>query len=128
MAETFPKEDKLKSRKTIEELFTSGKSVSQYPLRLAYMENAAGINNKFGVSVSKKYFKNAVDRNYVKRLLREVYRKNQGLLKDGTTPSYSFMLLYQGKEILTFDELTKKTILLFEKFRKTASPKTASEK
>ena len=60
---TYSKDEKLKSKKLIETLFTEGKSVSKYPLRLVYyqvdFENNSNI--KISVSVSKKHFKNAVD-------------------------------------------------------------------
>ena len=68
---SYPKNEKLKSHKTIDRLFSEGKSVSKYPLRLVYVENTDEQNSEkvlMGVSVSKKYFKKAVDRNYFKRV------------------------------------------------------------
>jgi ribonuclease P protein component len=63
----YPKKEKLKSKKTIELLFTEGKSVAKYPLRLVYSKTQNQEEKLlFGVSVSKKHFKNAVDRNYYK--------------------------------------------------------------
>lgn len=114
---TYPKNEKLKQRKLIDKLFTQGKSVAKYPLRLVFME----IENteqpfQLSVSVSKKYFKNAVDRNRFKRLLREAYRLNQHILKENNSKSYIFMFFYQTKEILSFEEINKKTVELFEKF------------
>ena len=69
---TYPKTEKLKSKTTIDLMFREGKSVSKYPLRLVYAKSTFGENPEFkmGVSVSKKYFKEAVDRNYFKRVLR----------------------------------------------------------
>lgn len=118
MAFTYPKIEKLKSRNSIDALFSNGKSVSKYPLRLVYLPEdfTDGAPIKIGVSVSKKYFKHSADRNYYKRLLRESYRLNKGLLENlGQT--YSFMLLYQSKDRLDFAEVNAKTVLLFEKFR-----------
>jgi ribonuclease P protein component len=115
---TYPKKEKLKSKTTIGLLFTEGKSVSKYPLRLVY--NNGNLNEgekiKIGVSVSKKYFKKAVDRNYFKRVLRETYRLNKHLLVDTIDKPYSFMLFYQSKDRLPYEEINRKTIQLFEKF------------
>jgi ribonuclease P protein component len=114
----YPKNEKLKSKITIGLLFSEGKSVSKYPLRLVYHSGALGDEQqlKVGVSVSKKYFKKAVDRNYFKRLLRESYRLNQQLLKQQLDQPYALMLFYQSKDRLSFEEINTKTVQLFEKF------------
>lgn len=117
---TYPKEEKLKSRTTIDLMFTGGKSVSKYPLRLVYVPlddiNAEGAPLKMGVSVSKKHFKRAHDRNYFKRLLRETYRHHKHIIIDRLDKPYAFMFFYQTKDRLTFEEIDTKTIQLFEKF------------
>ena len=69
-----------------------------------------------GVSVSKKHFKKAVDRNYFKRVLRECYRLNKHLLYEKLESPHAMMLMYQTKERLTFQEINEKTIQLFNKF------------
>ena len=119
---TYPKNEKLKSKITIDLLFSKGKSVSKYPLRLVYVKSDYGISVgseqkiKMGVSVSKKYFKHAVDRNYFKRVLRETYRLNKYLLIENLDKPYAFMFFYQTKERLSYEEINTKTIQLFEKF------------
>lgn len=119
---TYPKNEKLKSKTTIDLLFSKGKSVSKYPLRLVYVESDYGIPEdsdqkiKMGVSVSKKYFKHAVDRNYFKRVLRETYRLNKHLLIDNLDKPYAFMFFYQTKDRLSYEEIHTKTVQLFEKF------------
>lgn len=115
---TYPKNEKLKSKITIGLLFTEGKSVSKYPLRLVYKAGSfsEGEKIKMGVSVSKKNFKKAVDRNYFKRVLRETYRLNKHLLIDNLDQPYSFMFFYQTKDRLTYEQINTKTIQLFEKF------------
>lgn len=119
---TYPKIEKLKSKITIDLLFSKGKSVSKYPLRLVFVESDYGIPEgseqkiKMGVSVSKKYFKHAVDRNYFKRVLRETYRLNKHLLVDHLDKPYAMMFFYQTKDRLTYEEINTKTIQLFEKF------------
>lgn len=115
---TYPKSEKLKSRNTIDLMFKSGKSVSKYPLRLVFVKGNVdeGQILKMGVSVSKKYFKKAVDRNYFKRVLRETYRLNKHLLIDNLQEPHAFMLLYQSKDRLSYEEINLKTVQLFEKF------------
>ncbi len=123
---TYPKIEKLKSKTTIDLLFSKGASVSKYPLRLVYISGDFGENIpiKMGVSVSKKHFKNAVDRNYFKRVLRETYRLNKHLLLDNLNTPYAFMFLYQAKDRLTYEEINTKTIQLFEKFLGTIKKET----
>ncbi len=117
---SYPKNEKLKSRKTIDLLFTEGKTVTKYPLRLVYMETTFDddVPLKIGVSVSKKHFKNAVDRNYFKRVLRECYRLNKHILIDNLDKKFAMLFFYQTKDRLSYQEINEKTILLFEKFRK----------
>lgn len=118
MTFSYPKKEKLKSKNTIDLLFSEGKSVARFPLRLVFVpiELENGEKLKMGVSVSKKHFKKAVDRNYFKRILRETYRLNKHLLIDGLDKTYAFMFFYQTKERLKYDEINTKTIQLFEKF------------
>jgi ribonuclease P protein component len=121
MSFTYPKKEKLKSKTTIDLLFSEGNSVSKFPLRLVYVENkeANAEPLKMGVSVSKKYFKKAVDRNYFKRVLRETYRLNKHILLDTLEKPYAIMFFYQTKERLSFQEIEEKTIQLFQKFNET---------
>lgn len=114
---TYSQEEKLKSRKIIDQVFSKGSSVSKYPVRLAFCEVTDGDHIvQIGVSVSKKYFKKAVDRNYIKRLLRECYRLNKHLLTQKITKPHAFMLLYTSKEKPEFEQLQAKVIRVFEKF------------
>lgn len=100
----FGKDEKLKSRKSIEDLFAKGKSFTVAPIRVSYKFSISAESSKLlaGVTVSKKFFKKAVDRNRVKRLLREAYRLQKNDLKEliiakGLTGHLFFM--YNGKEI-----------------------------
>ena len=115
---TYPNHQKLKSKTTIDSLFSEGKSVSKYPLRLVYVENTEANAEviKMGVSVSKKYFKKAVDRNYFKRILRETYRLNKAILLENNDKNYAFMFFYQTKDRLSYAEIELKTKQLFQKF------------
>ena len=85
---TFRKAERLCSKKHIEALFAGdNRSLTAYPLRAVYTEteNEKIVNSKsvsLLISVSKRHFKHAVDRNRAKRLIREAYRLNKGLLLD----------------------------------------------
>jgi len=73
---TYSKSERLKSRKQIQTLFKKGKSITQYPVRVVFyfVPQQSNINCLAGFSVSKKHFSNAVDRNRIKRQMREAYR------------------------------------------------------
>ena len=115
---TYSKKEKLKSKKLIEQLFAEGQSVSAYPLRLVYIKTTFDddVIAKTGVSVSKRHFKSAVDRNRIKRLLREVYRLNKATYFNNITTQYAFMILYIGKELPTLTLVETKMKTLFDKF------------
>ena len=119
----YSKKDKLKSKKLIEKLFSEGKVITLFPLRLVYLKTSFEDSSvvKTGISVSKKLHKNATDRNKIKRLLREVYRLNKPKYFNNSSTPYAFMILYIGKEKPTFDSVNTKTQLLFQKFLKHTS-------
>jgi len=118
MSFTYRKKDKLKSKKLIEQLFTEGKSITAYPLRLVYLKTVFEDQStlKTGVSVSKRLHKTAVSRNRIKRLLRESYRLNKPLYFNNSSTSYAFMILYISKDGTTFDKINNSMKLLFKKF------------
>jgi len=123
MPATYSKKEKLKSRKLIGELFEKGQSVSVFPLRLIYLSIPFddGVMAKTGVSVSKRQFKSAVDRNRIKRLMREAYRLNKASYFNNMTASYAFMILYIGKDKPTLTHVETRMKLLFEKFSNSSS-------
>jgi ribonuclease P protein component len=72
---SYNKKEKLKSTKQLEQLFNSGKSFNVFPIKVFYIEVEEQDNAvKAGVGVSSRNFKKSVQRNRIKRLLREVYR------------------------------------------------------
>ncbi|SEH59935.1 ribonuclease P protein component [Paenimyroides aquimaris] len=120
MNQTYPKTEKLKKKKYIDLLFSEGRTVTKYPLRLVYVPvKDLEVPLQMGVSVSKRYFKKAVDRNYFKRVLRECYRLNKQILLNDLQEPYVMMFFYQTKERLTYTEIEEKTKQLFEKFTDT---------
>lgn len=110
---TLGKAERLKSRKLIEQLFEQGKSFSVFPLRIIYMPiNNDGIPLKTGFSVSTRYFKKAVDRNRIKRQMREAYRLQKLQLLHclkNLQKSYALFFIYAGNEMPDYDTLFVKT-------------------
>ena len=115
MAATFSynKTEKLKSRKMLNLLFEEGKSFSVFPVKIFYlpMQKEGKQMIKVGVGVSARNFKKAVDRNRIKRLLRECYRLNKLLLQSTKTNNHQPMavfFLYIGKELPEYGILNEK--------------------
>ncbi len=112
---TFNKQEKLKSRKQIDLLFKSGKTVYAHPCKLWF--ETSGKKDDFrksailtGVTASSKNFKHAVDRNRIKRMLREAFRLNALLLKAhcNTNKVYlNLFFVYTAKTVLTYSEIEK---------------------
>ncbi|WP_124979149.1 ribonuclease P protein component [Nonlabens xiamenensis] len=94
------KNKKLKSRKAIERLFTDGQSIRKGAVRCVFHMGERCNSHQMGVSVSKRYFKKATDRNRVKRLLRESYRLQQHQLQ--TETPLEFLFIYQSGKIPDF--------------------------
>jgi len=115
---TLGKETKLKSKKSIELLFTEGSSIRKGPIRCVYNLIDMELPHKIGVSVSKRFFKKAPDRNRIKRLLREAYRLNQHDLITPEGKSIEMMFLFQSPKMPEFEtvqQLIKKLIIELNK-------------
>ncbi len=77
---TFPLKEHLKSKRTIEKVYAEGSSVTAYPLRAVFIEQKSEEQEPDAailISVAKKRFRHAVDRNLVKRRIREAYRTSK---------------------------------------------------
>ena len=107
---TLGHDERLKSRKQIAALFERGKQVKVYPLKLTYLHVAHG--SKFparaAFSVPKRNFKKATDRNRVKRLLKEVYRKEKYTLYDSLDQPLIFMITFMGNTFPTYENVEQK--------------------
>jgi ribonuclease P protein component len=115
---TYNKHEKLKSRKLIKQLFEDGKAISIYPLRLIYLkvEHESDFLLQTGVSVSKRNFKLAVNRNRIKRMMREVYRLNKNMLYKSLDDKYIFMFIYLGRTETDYNKLNDKMKKLMQTF------------
>lgn len=94
--------EKLKQKKEIDMLFSKGKWKTVGALRVISLplakDNEQNTYSKVGVSVSKRYFKKATDRNRIKRLLRECYRLNKERFADKFGQPVIAMLFWASKE------------------------------
>ena len=117
MNQKFPKTEKLKSSKTIESLFSEGKSYSKYPIKVFFLPKENIKTNLAAFAVPKRNFKLAVDRNRVKRQLREVYRLNKNIIEEDDGKKFAMLFLYLGKIKPQYIELEKEMLKLFEKLR-----------
>ncbi|WP_299670595.1 ribonuclease P protein component [uncultured Polaribacter sp.] len=110
MKYTLGKQERLKSRKLIEKLYTEGKSVKSFPLRMVYLqtEHTSDFPCQVGVSVPKRNFKLAVDRNRIKRLMRESYRLQKEIVYDHLEEPYVFMISYIGGEEVKYEAIYSK--------------------
>ncbi|MBT8269819.1 MAG: ribonuclease P protein component [Bacteroidia bacterium] len=116
--------DKLKSRKLAEQVFNEGKAINSFPLKLIYLvkEPENDSNLKMGCSVSKRLFKKAVNRNKIKRLIRESYRSNKPLIFNNITTQCAFMILYIGKSMPSYYEIHKSMTPLLKKLKQEIEP------
>ena len=111
---TFKKEERLCNKKLIDELYHSGSSFLCYPFKVSWLfiADPQPVCAQILFSVSKKRFKKAVDRNLIKRRIREAYRLNkQQQLYDvltGIDKKIVFSVGYIGKEILAYETIEKK--------------------
>jgi len=120
---TLGKTERLKSRKAIEQLFREGKSFSHFPFRVYFQKSTPATNEnlQWGVGVSSRNFKRAVDRNRIKRLLRESWRLQKHTLNDflkGQPYGLQVFFIFTGKEIPEFEEMQEKTAKVIERFKK----------
>jgi len=119
---SYSKSDRLKSKKSIEDVFKNGKSFYEDPIRLVFkISTNAAAELKAGITVPKKKVKLATKRNLVKRRIKEVYRKNNSILKElvhNNELTCHLMLYYQSNEILLYKDLSPKILLLLQRLQK----------
>jgi ribonuclease P protein component len=118
MKNTLGKPERLKSKKLIERLYQEGNYLKAFPLRMVYLQTAhtSDFPSQVGVSVPKRNFKRAVDRNRLKRLMRETYRLQKQIVYANVDKPYVFMISYLGKEEWKYEELYPKMEKLLNLF------------
>ena len=108
---SFPKREKLKHKKLFGLLFEQGKSKYRFPLRMIWIKVEEPVSNVpflCTVSIPKKLFRKATQRNKLKRKLREAYRLNKpNLWTDPIEGQYAILFIYTSKEIVPFSRILK---------------------
>ncbi len=117
MNQKFPKTEKLKSTKTIENLFLEGKTYFKFPIKVFFLPQENIETNLAAFAVPKRNFKSAVDRNRVKRQLREAYRLNKQLLDEIHGKKFVMLFLFLGKVKPQYAEVEKAMDKLLKKLR-----------
>ena len=121
---TLGKEERLKCRKQIEQLFDKGKSFVVAPFRIYFIVNSESpiqkdeSRLKFGTGVSAKNFKKAVDRNRIKRLTREAWRLQKNEIREKTSETQkqlNVFFIYTGKELPDFKTVKEKVAIALKK-------------
>ncbi len=122
---TFTRAERLKSRKLIGSLFKGGESLVAYPLRVVWTLLPAEVVTEFpaqlSISVSKRLFKTAVQRNRLKRQIREAYRLQKAVFYEKLGDRrIAIMLMYIAKEPLPYAEIESGMRKMIRKFPEVA--------
>ncbi len=118
---TFCKEEKLNSIKLLEQLFASGKAFQSGALRLLVLETPLKVDfpAQAAFAVAKRNFKHAHDRNRIKRLLRECYRKDKSNLYEALQSKQkqvALVYIYQAKRLPDYAYIESKLKAIHQQY------------
>lgn len=119
---SYTKAEKLKSKKLIGNIFSNGYSVKAYPLRIQFFfhDDNDAAHCQVGFSVPKRNFKKAVDRNRIKRQIKEAYRLNKSIILNqliNENKKIAMMVIFHGNNKPTYQELAKLLIEALNKIK-----------
>ena len=119
MDQSFQKELRLTHKKEIDKLFSSGKRIKSHPFIIIYNEvsQKTEVPFKLLISVPKRNFKKAVDRNYLKRRVREVVRKNKELLSSKSDKTLHIAILYSCNIKLEYNKIETNLLKALKKIQ-----------
>ena len=115
---SFRKEERLSSKKNIKELFQKGSSFYVFPYKVIFLQTnqVPTPSHQVLLSVSSRNFKRAVDRNLIKRRMRESYRLQKSMLAKKSPLLIAF--IYTATEIQAFKEMHNKMLIALSRIEK----------
>lgn len=124
---TFSKEERLSGKKLIDELFRNGSFFYLYPFKVQFLEYKGNASNPVQVlmAVPSRSFPLAVDRNLIKRRMREAYRLNKQELYDSLARQQKkklVALIYTARKSETFDLITRKMNIILKRIAEYDAP------
>lgn len=124
MKKTLKKAERLYKRDSINQLFLNGKTINLYPIRVLYNTEAEieedGVSLKATWVIPKRSFKNAVDRNALKRKIKEAYRIHKGALQQKLKEEgkcLHLIFIYNSKEKTSYKIIEDKIILILQRLQ-----------
>ena len=119
---TFKKENKLINKKNIEELFLKGNNFTEFPIQTHWRKlNNDNSNIKLAISITKKRFPKAVNRNLLKRYIRESFRTNNMRLKNHLSKKKNkihILFIFIDNKEYDFKTINNKIIVILERLIK----------
>lgn len=117
---TFTKAERLKSKRLIDALFSGGKAIARYPVRLIWIETPlpADVPCQFALSVPSRRFPRASDRNLMRRRMREALRLNKSIVTEAAGmkgKQYALFLLFIGRNMAPYHEVEQQTVRALER-------------
>lgn len=118
----FRKSERLCKKKFIDELFRTGNSFFSYPFRIVWLpvEEPGSQPAQVAISVQKRLFRKAVQRNLIKRRIKEAYRRNKAELYfelESEGHRVVFFLIYTASTILSYKEIEQKIIIALSRLK-----------
>jgi ribonuclease P protein component len=124
--QTFTKAERLSSKVAIDKLFETGKSFHSAPFKICWLETIGSKSPaQIVISIPKRLFKKAVERNRLKRLIREAYRKNKKLLYEKLeNKKVHLMFIYTSNKMVEYKEMEEKIIVALQRLSKSINPES----
>lgn len=112
----FPKTERLTSEKEIEALFRTKNKLTVFPFKVLWLENGKSLHQIL-ISCPKRNLKKAVERNLIKRRVRESYRLNKHQLYTDDITFFNIAFIYISNEILEYTVINEKLVKAIDKLK-----------